>query len=190
MDADSSDYRRVAANAARLLLDAELLAENSRCASAFALAVLAMEEVGKLVLTRWSKSAPLANGRRLTFHIRKQTAVAHLLAAPMIIDEIRKNNFKTSDGEAAVEKLAKTIYESGEGRWMRHADLGVLERIKHLSLYSDLQFEELGLGPEDFDSADVNRMRDRVTRAMALLTNGLAMTIARATYVEWLSPNR
>jgi AbiV family abortive infection protein len=46
-----SDRRtEIVANAARLLGDAKLLSDNGRFASAFALAVLGLEELGKVVL--------------------------------------------------------------------------------------------------------------------------------------------
>jgi AbiV family abortive infection protein len=40
-------------NAARLLGDAKLLADHNRFASAFALAVLGVEEIGKVILDIW-----------------------------------------------------------------------------------------------------------------------------------------
>ena len=45
---------RIVDNAKRLLGDAELLDDNGRYASAFALAVLSLEEIGKVILGRWT----------------------------------------------------------------------------------------------------------------------------------------
>ena len=48
----------IVANTARLLSDAKLLNEHGRYASAFALAALAMEEIGKVILKLWDVSEP------------------------------------------------------------------------------------------------------------------------------------
>ena len=45
----------IIANSARLLGDAKLQAEHARFASAFALAVLGVEEIGKVILEIWGK---------------------------------------------------------------------------------------------------------------------------------------
>ena len=72
----------IVANAARLLKDAKLLVDNERCASAFALAVLALEEIGKVILDLWGTEAQTAKGRpALSSHKKKQTAVSALLLA-------------------------------------------------------------------------------------------------------------
>jgi len=47
------DLSRIRRNAKRLLRDAKLLSDNKRYASAFALAVLGLEEIGKVILKRW-----------------------------------------------------------------------------------------------------------------------------------------
>ena len=55
---------RVVRNAKHLLRDAVLLNDKGRHASAFALAVLGLVEIGKAILRRWG-----LDGR---FHLRKQ----------------------------------------------------------------------------------------------------------------------
>ena len=71
------DQTPIVSNAARLLRDAKLLADNERFASAFALAVLALEEIGKVVLAFWDTSKQTAKSpNRLSSHIKKQTAVS------------------------------------------------------------------------------------------------------------------
>ena len=56
-------FRRplVIANATRLLDDARLLVGHRSFASAFALALLAVEEIGKALIDGWSEEAPLGN---------------------------------------------------------------------------------------------------------------------------------
>jgi|GEM_PF-6639714 AbiV family abortive infection protein len=50
-------------NATRLLDDARLLVDRRRYASAFALAVLGMEEIGKVLLKSWEAERPLARAK-------------------------------------------------------------------------------------------------------------------------------
>jgi hypothetical protein len=51
--------------------DAKLLADHKRFASAFALAVLGIEEIGKVVLDLWGRAGPLSKPVvRRTVHIR------------------------------------------------------------------------------------------------------------------------
>lgn len=72
----------IVSNAARLFKNAKLLVDNERYASAFALSVLALEEIGKVVLDLWdaSQSVP-KSGKRPSSHLRKQAAVSSLLLA-------------------------------------------------------------------------------------------------------------
>jgi len=73
---------RVIANAARLLKDAKLLVDHTRFASAFALAVLGIEEIGKVILDIWGHATLLSKpALRRSAHIRKQAAVSPLLAS-------------------------------------------------------------------------------------------------------------
>jgi len=50
-------------NARRLFKDAELLMDHRRYASAFALAVLSLEEIGKALLKHWEAQRPLPKRR-------------------------------------------------------------------------------------------------------------------------------
>ena len=96
----------VIANAARLLQDAKLLVDHTRFASAFALAVLGIEEIGKVVLDIWGSAAPLSKPvvRRST-HIRKQAAVSSLLLAAFAVRE-----FGTAVDDAS-EELVQRVAE-------------------------------------------------------------------------------
>ncbi|MGE4049384.1 MAG: AbiV family abortive infection protein, partial [Acetobacteraceae bacterium] len=70
----------IVANAARLLADSKLLLNHSRYASATALAVLALEELGKVILNLWGDPPYGARRhKRMSDHLRKQRAVASLL---------------------------------------------------------------------------------------------------------------
>jgi AbiV family abortive infection protein len=61
----------IMANAARLLADAKLLVDHTRFASAFALAVLGVEEIGKVILDIWETAEPLPKPKiRKSSHLR------------------------------------------------------------------------------------------------------------------------
>src|ERR1700674_1449807 len=51
-------------NAERLFADAQLLLDHNRCATAFVLAVLCLEEIGKIILDTWDVSSILADKKR------------------------------------------------------------------------------------------------------------------------------
>jgi len=75
VEADN-EQTRIIENAARLLSDAQFLADSSRYASAFALAVLGVEEIGKAILKAWSAIEPLPKTKVWrSLHLEKQTAV-------------------------------------------------------------------------------------------------------------------
>jgi AbiV family abortive infection protein len=76
----------VMGNATRLLNDARLLVDHRRFASAFALAVLAVEEIGKALIDGWNADAPLAKPMGFqSLHIQKQSAVAALLLGMLAV---------------------------------------------------------------------------------------------------------
>lgn len=109
----------VIANAARLLQDAKLLVDHTRFASAFALAVLAVEEIGKVILDIWGRTAPLAKPVvRRSAHIRKQAAVSSLLLASFairefgnVVDDANEELVQRVD-DARIMRIGRAIYET------------------------------------------------------------------------------
>ena len=184
--------KRLLENSGRLLEDSELLVQHGRYGSAFALAVLGLEEVGKAVLYKWGESEELRKlSLKKTFHVQKQLAVAHLLAAPLalehIIEQIAIPNLRDLvanrlDVEDHVEALARKLYESEEGRWERHVELGVIDVLKQISIYDDGSKLNLEIRSSDVQSDSVVSITAKARRALALLDHELSMKIARATY--------
>jgi AbiV family abortive infection protein len=134
-------------NAERLLADTELLIEHRRFASAFMLAVLAFEEVGKALLWTWGEKEHPAKARsRASFHMRKQSAAGSLLLAGFARGAIEQHladvgvtiqkrtestpldSYEWDD--AAVEVLAKGMFESNEGRLTQLIELGAVDKTK------------------------------------------------------------
>jgi AbiV family abortive infection protein len=112
----------IIANAARLLKDAKLLLDHGRYASAFALAILALEEIGKVVLDLWGRpEASPKPSKRPSAHVRKQAAVSSLLLAESVTKEWGELvNREGPSSEALVEGVARSMHHSEPGRfhWM------------------------------------------------------------------------
>jgi AbiV family abortive infection protein len=76
--------KRVIGNAKRLLRDAALLNQHGGHASAFALAVLGLEEIGKAILRLWDLSDHRPG---YLYHLSKQRAVSSLLMVDAVVHE-------------------------------------------------------------------------------------------------------
>lgn len=189
---DDEQFGSVIENSHRLLNESELLLEHGRCASAFALAVLGLEEVGKAILLSWLKGDDTSKlSQSLTFHIRKQSAVAHLLSARLavehIIEEIVIPNIpELMNGTFAkdnyVEGLAKKMWESDEGRWSRHTEIGVFDILKQISIYDDGSRYKLEVRSTEVGAGSVIELVENARRAVRLLDHELSMKVAKATF--------
>ncbi|WP_158584909.1 AbiV family abortive infection protein [Brevundimonas sp. LPMIX5] len=186
---------RIVLNAQRLLADADLLMSHRRGGSAIALSVLALEEVGKVVLELWGNPEELRKiDRRWTYHRRKQAAATMLLQADQAISETFVL-LKSIDGLRGVtrevaksfrEDLANSIASSKEAKLSRYVALGATERVKHLGLYFDQESYEMGLIEDDHSSSYLDQALEisiEARRAMSLLSNGVVMRAARSLYL-------
>jgi AbiV family abortive infection protein len=182
--AQQNDDRRtlIMENAARLLADAKLLVDHNRFASAFALAVLGVEEIGKVVLDIWETEKPLTKpATRKSSHLRKQAAVGSVLLASFAIKEFGVI-VEISIPDDLVESVAKAFHGSIEGRLLRHIEIGAVERTKHLAMYRDEWLTEASLHANQFEKSDVTGLFEYARSAIAVLGDGHAMRTARAIY--------
>ena len=122
----------VIANAARLLQDAKLLVDHTRFASAFALAVLGIEEIGKVILDIWGSAAPLSKPVvRRSAHIRKQAAVSSLLLASFAVKEF---GIVVDDAnEELIQRVAEAFRLSQEEQLMSQVQVGALDKTNSLA---------------------------------------------------------
>lgn len=106
----------VLANATRLLNDARILVMHRSFASAFALAVLAVEEIGKALMDGWNEHDQLVGKPRSpSLHIQKQTAVASLLLGRLAIRTFPEG--AVTDLEChELTAVTRMFNESDEGR--------------------------------------------------------------------------
>jgi len=173
----------IVANAARLIGDAKFLSDNLRFASAFALAVLGLEEIGKVILDIWSVSTPLKKNKKWqSFHIQKQAAVASLLLAKIAIDEVGDSNIDCQIPNELVERVAKALYESEEGRFRELVSIGALDKTKQCAMYYDEFFSSVDLHHNQFNKSDVIKLFDKAQSAIAAVADIKTMRVGRAIY--------
>jgi AbiV family abortive infection protein len=170
-------------NAARLLGDAKFLSDNGRFASAFALAVLAIEEIGKVILEIWDTPRPLSSSKnRWSSHLQKQMAIAALLLAKKAVEEAGDAVIGDPISEELVERVAKAMCESSDGRFTNLVTIGALDKTKQLALYRDRWFALVGLHPNQFKKADVTELFDKARGAIASVGEPKIMRAGRAIY--------
>jgi len=167
-------------NARRLFKDAELLMDHSRYASAFALAVLGLEEIGKALLKHWEAQRPLPKKKGLTDHIRKQAAVSSLLLGALAVRKF-PNGLDLETLDQVVPAVTKEFNESEEGRVffaIRNRDL---DKRKQNALYQD---DDL-LTAVDFAEKHVGAIFRIASEAQQASTNRIAHAGGRAFYEQF-----
>ena len=179
--------KRVLKSAKRLHEDAELLRENGRLSSAYALSLLSIEEIGKALIELWSENAywddpspiPVKSGR-LTFHIRKQIAFASLIFAGEVIDakgDVEEDERCTDEFRA----LYQEVFDREEGSAILiDAMFGILNKGKERAFYADSEDNMSEF--LDVPEAEVNRLLNRHGEAIGRLSNYRVMAFARPTY--------
>jgi AbiV family abortive infection protein len=154
----------VTSNVFRLMDDARLLDEHERYSSAYALAILAFEEAGKLLLILWGVPEPKKNR-----HVVKQRAVGALLMSHWVRKEFGRH--ETLD-EELIERGAKALSESSPGRLSEFIEMTVLDKSKQAALYSDER--SVDLDPDQLRQ-DAGMLLDMVIQAMGAIRDSSAL---------------
>jgi AbiV family abortive infection protein len=150
---DKSGEALTLSNSTRLLVDAKFLLDNNRFASAFALAVLGVEEIGKVLLDGWNADAPLAKPKGFrSWHIQKQTAVASLLVGALAVRTYPEGSIVDLANDE-LTSVTRTFNESDEGRLFLVIQQQKLDRRKQAALY---QVDWLTSVADDFAEEHVN----------------------------------
>ncbi len=166
------------ANFVRLLKDAELLRNHQRYQSAYALGLIALEEIAKVILVRWEAMYPdLKKDRRRNQHLTKQAALTCLLVADSLAPEY---DYLMADGEPWRQKMPEVNARDLAIMWEAHA--GKLQTKKHLALYYDLWENGDVPAGEEFTLETVNEVFAYARRAVMLTANGNAMALALGLY--------
>jgi AbiV family abortive infection protein len=183
--------RSMIENAKRLAEDADVLRENERYPSAFLLATLALEEVGRVLLELWSLDEPLPKPSSwISFHIKKQAAVAFLLGIPegnAIYDELVGESEITLDNATA---FWCGLSEGVDTSWFISAASGAIEKRKQGSVYVELEDGEEPYLPIATEEMVLDAIK-RVARAYLMLRGKLGtrddLFQARSLYTNWLT---
>jgi len=197
-------------NAARLIADARLLHESEREASAVALSVLALEEIGKYALHQWSLSEQERSLlKRLNFHRVKQMAIGALIMAADAVAALRKYVDKHNhiivhrsqlpaeytipnwipsplSEDEAIEEMARALAGSEGPRFWSSAVQGIIEKVKHASLYVDEGASETHLTPPITDWKNAEEMINRASEALVMVEDPLCMVVAESNIKDAL----
>jgi hypothetical protein len=114
----------IAQNARALLADAELLCEHGRYARAAALAVLAVEEVGKFYLLKWNRAEAQ---QAMRYHPPKQRVVADVVVMEAAFDAYERTLHSMGLDWTPIEDVtpAGQKWIDNQGGWDK-----VCERLK------------------------------------------------------------
>jgi AbiV family abortive infection protein len=165
------------------LADAKLLVDHARFASAFALAVLGVEEIGKVALEIWGAAEPLTKPIiRRTAHLRKQAAVGSLLVASFAVKEFGDLDAEVILTGDLIERVSKAFQDSEEGQFLAHVQSGVLEKTKQIGIYRDDWLTTASLHADQFHESDVISIFDTARRAIAVIDDERVMQTGRAIY--------
>ena len=177
------DLSRIRRNAKRLLRDAKLLSDNKRYASAFAVAVLGLEDIGKSILRQWNLS-------NYSGHLNKQLAVSSLLIVDAVIREFQKPRKGMIDpaevgprSDAALKRIIKAAMESEAGRFSQLVDAKALEKIKQFCFYYDGVLEDEGVHPDQFTYADVERIFKMCVAALREMEDNQTLVVAKVMFL-------
>ena len=155
-------------NIARLKDDSHYLSRDGRNASAFVLAAIALEEVGKIIRERWDAMGLKSTRHDRTAHLQKQWAVACLLVVESIYDDLKREALA---GEPDVEAVARKFVEAKSSQFLASVMEKRLDRAKQLGLYWDSENAEAGRSPKHLTREGVEYLHGQMVAALALMHN-------------------
>jgi AbiV family abortive infection protein len=169
----------VLGNATRLLNDARLLVDHRRFASAFALAVLAVEEIGKALIDGWNADTLLAKPTGFqSLHIQKQTAVASLLVGMLAVRMFPEGSIVDLEGDR-LTKLNRIFNENDVGKLFCVIQNQELDKRKQSAIYQD---DWLTAVADDFAEEHVNGIFKVADEARAAINDQFIRRVGRAFY--------
>ncbi len=203
--AESAFDRKIAENAKRLVSDADLLLQHGRFASAFALAVLSLEESGKLLLRIWSTDSDIERDRkRYGQHKVKQAVIGVLYLAKTAVEShlafLDQHSFEVKNKsdvmpealkhaeemysairEKAVEHVAKSMLESEARKFLEYSLVGVIDKTKQAAFYVD-EWPDPNISPFGFERDDAKQMVEHAKQAIELMDHPFFPVVAKAIY--------
>lgn len=177
---DEEHFDLTLANAERLLLDSLLLNSNERARSAIILAVFAIEELGKALITNWGVRN-LASKREHPTHVEKQTASFALLSADEMLKKNRKRMLKLITSETFSFLNIGPL--STQFVWARQ---GFYDDLRMAATYADKE-PKLPLElTRQFDCDLATELHELFKKAVLATRRHEAMTLAAKIYMNGL----
>jgi|JI10StandDraft_1071094.scaffolds.fasta_scaffold334985_3 AbiV family abortive infection protein len=187
IDVKDEERAQAVKNALRLLDDAAYLADAERYPSAYYLAVVAAEELGKYVMIAWTdfEPDPALNNKKLK-HPPKQSAFSAMLMADTLLNAFRKvvggkvemnaiDILETITSSALEKDLGRTVLKEIETddhtALFAQSIYSGWQKMKHLALYSDVD-PVLDRPPLSVTERELRLMIDAVERVLEMLHQG------------------
>jgi AbiV family abortive infection protein len=170
----SEEMLALISSANRLGADARFLGQDGRYRSAYSLAILSLEEVGKLILRRWDHlGKPFPSNR--SEHFQKQVAVVSVHIIHLVRDMIEnlKEGPEGLDHFSAATEALSVIKERESWRGGLAVAEGMLDRLKQGGFYEDGD-RSFQLPPEE----DQAELLDAILNVASLAATGAADTFS------------
>lgn len=173
-------------NVVRLADDAALLRNADRHASAFVLAVIHLEEIGKLIIRMWRHIGLNLAIREQRDHVSKQSAVFSLILAA----DLKENIISQLDGQTidnvVIAQMAEQAASANAGIHLIAAQQRLMQQAKHAGLYvddddEDGAHEDMSVG-RTFAAAQVDELLRQGLTALRAVSDPKALIIARAVH--------
>jgi AbiV family abortive infection protein len=177
---DNEYFQRTVENAERLWADSELLVSQERHKSALILAIFAIEELGKALITNWDVRN-LASKRDYPTHIEKQTATFSLLSADEILKNDRNNMRKHI--ESGAFNFLKIGPYSHQFVWARS---GFFDDVRMAATYADKDPKIPHDVTDKIDGELVGELHKWFRKAVNTTENSEAMSLAAVFYKNGL----
>jgi AbiV family abortive infection protein len=165
-------------NAHALLDDSKLLSKGKRYGTSYALAIFALEEIGKAFVFHWVADGVLtqADLRKLIYHHRSKHAIIQLTdtfekATPIFMHKLRpilngKSTSVSLDLDEAISMMKTAFREASQD----HVHLLIhAQQRREISLYVDIcrKCDQELLGPWAITALDVDELTGHVQRHLA-----------------------
>ena len=177
---------KILTNAFRLMRDASILFDAGSYASTVALASVAIEEIGKYLLARWSESDPSFSYDKRKLHLMKQSAVSALFMADSARSECNTRGIKfqtLATAEDFAELIRAILAGMEREKSFAVATLGkAMEIVKWSGLYYDEQYAIKGIEPANITDAQARSVMELLSKAFMALADEKTVAIGRYTF--------
>jgi AbiV family abortive infection protein len=162
--------------------DARILVEHRSFASAFALAVLGIEEIGKALIDGWAAETLLGKPRSSSLHIQKQMAVVSLLLGRLGARTFPEGGIADLKGDK-LKTVTRMFNESDEGKLFAAIRDKQFDWRKQAAIYQD---DWLIAAADDFAEAHVASILEIAGESRDVINDSEIRRAGRAFYEDTL----